>query len=192
MIKVVPFTFPAHRARRLSIRSLKRPALSINWMTQAQAKFPGRPSTYRGTPGRRGYFQKSVAAGLVDRQTLPEQKSSTGHTTARIPQGCSDHLCSRQTPSQRLARIPRFHKSRRTQSPPGSVKYPRDQGTFEGDRIFDMPEATQAANLVSSFSDGELGISSSLRRERLSNSSRRCEAFASSSFNLANCRRRDP
>jgi hypothetical protein len=52
----------------------------------------------------------------------------------------------------------------------GALKYPLDQGRFEGDRIFDMPEATQAANLVSAFSDGdELGISSSLRRERFSN-----------------------
>jgi hypothetical protein len=189
---VSPCAFPAHRPRLSAVRILKRSAAPINWMTQPQAKSPGCPSTYRGILGQQGYFQKFAGAGLVARQTLPRQKSSTGHTTARILQGCSDDLCSRQTPSQRFARIPRFHKSRRRRTHPGPLKYPLDQGIFEGDRIFDMPEATQAANLVSAFSDGELGFSSSPRRERLSNSSRRCEAFASSSFNLSNCRRRDP
>jgi hypothetical protein len=188
LINVVPCAFPAHRPRLSAVRILKRSAAPINWMTQPQAKFPGRPSTYRGIPGQQGFAD----AGLVDRQTLPRQKSSIGHTIARILQGCSDDLCSRQSPSLRFARIPRFHKSRRRRTHPGPSKYAQDQGIFEGDRIFDIPEATQAANLVSAFSDGELGFSSSLQRERLSNSSRRCEAFASSSFNLSNCRRRDP
>jgi hypothetical protein len=91
-------------------------------MTQPQTKFPGRPSTFGGTPGQQGYFQKFADAGLVDRPALPKQKSWTGHTAGRILQGYSDHLCSRQTPSQRFARIPRFHKSRRRRTPPGSIK----------------------------------------------------------------------
>jgi hypothetical protein len=54
-----------------------------------------------------------------------------------------------ESPGQ--AQTPRKHQSN------------RNQGTFEGDRIFDIPEATQAANLVSAFSDSVFAISSGLR-----------------------------
>jgi hypothetical protein len=91
-----PLWVPRSLRAALAVRILEPSAAPINRMTQPQAKFPARPSTFRGTPGRQGYFRKSVGAGSVDRQALPKQKSWTGHTAGRILQGYSDHLCSRQ------------------------------------------------------------------------------------------------
>jgi hypothetical protein len=123
-----PLYVPGSPRAALALRILKRSAAPINWMTRPQSEFPDRPSTFRGRPGRQGYFRKSVGAGLVDRQALPKQISWTGHTAARIQQGYSGDLFSRQTPSLRFARIPRFHKSRRRRTPPGTIKIPAGSG----------------------------------------------------------------
>jgi hypothetical protein len=68
-----PLWVPGSTRGAFIVRILEPSAAPINWMTQPQAKFPGRPSTFRGTPGPQGYFRKSGGANLVDRPALPKQ-----------------------------------------------------------------------------------------------------------------------